>query len=163
MRKSEQLWLGAVHDDYDSFISSFHDRYTTNDYSIFWKETLPCPPNAPYDRMDRWELTLFNLNRTVELQSNLRIRNNYTGRLNETVSCEMHDEVKFEIMDESLSCHYLYCKNNARKIVDDSSYEEIENTPLTKHLAIGNSYLEHLLICDFLRDEACFLWEGKKI
>ena len=162
MRKSEELWLGVVHDDYDSFISSFHDRYTTNDYSIVWIATLPCPPNAPYDRMDRWELTLFKLNRTVELQSNLRIRNKYTGRLNETVNCEMYDEVKFEIIDESISCHYCYCENNARKIVNDSLYEEIENTPSTKHLALGNSYLEHLLICDFLNDEvAYFLWKAK--
>jgi len=161
MRKSEKLWLEAVHGDYDSFISSFKEKYTHNDYSIVWIATLPCPPNAPHDRTDRWELTLFELNRTVELQSNLRIRNKYTGRLNETVNCEMYDEVKFEIIDESISCHYCFCENNARKIVNDSLYEEIENTPPTQHLAIGNSYLEHLLIYDFLNDEAHFLWEGK--
>jgi len=160
MQESDKEWLNAIHNDYDSFIASFKEAYTNEDYSVVWKESLPCPPREPFDRLDRWELTLFELGRTVELRSNLRIFNTYTGNLTGAVNRGLYDEVKFEIIDDIIGVYHCYGGNNAQKIVDESLYEEIENTPSTAHLAAGNSYLEHVLICEFLCEHAN-LWEDE--
>ena len=147
--------INLIQEDYLSFVQTFKTKYETNAISLVWVESNQVPEGQPNDLSDIFELKIkseSDLPFSLRLISTLNFYNNYILTKSQITLDSPSTSINFRIEDDVFFTVQDY-RLNGLKIEDESCYEE-DNLSYHSALAKGNSYIEHLLLCDFIDELA---------
>jgi hypothetical protein len=156
-------FIELVQSDYLSFIGTFKETYSVDDYSIIWLNNLNISSSETCDLGDLFELKIFKLNSTYELRTTLKFYKNFEGNLTTGIIESDFADLKLDLYESgSKILEHTFGNISAEKITDNSRYYE-DGIDGSKALFEGNSYLEHYLICDFIEEHLNYYYFQNKI
>jgi hypothetical protein len=141
--------INVIQEDYLSFVQTFKTKYDNGEFSIVWLNKIEVPTSLPNDLSDAFELKINDT--AYRLVSTLNFYNHFNFRDGQLVRDATTADITFKISPEDGTvCHiHTYANINGQKIENEDAYENVGNDDHPA-LAVGNSYLEDYLICDFL-------------
>ena len=152
MDKINNEFIELVQSDYLSFVETFKEIYSVDDYSIIWKNKLNISSSEIVDLGDLFELKIFKFKSTYELRTTLEFYKFFEGNLTTGIIESDFANLKLDLYESgSKILEHTFCNINAEKITDNSRYYE-DGVLGSKALFEGNSYLEHYLICEFIEE-----------
>ena len=141
--------IDLIQEDYLSFVQTFKTKYDIGDFSILWLKKNEVPTSLPNDLSDAFELKIEG--KVFMLTSTLIFFNHFNLIEGQLVKDATIAEITFKASNDDASVGHIYTYANigGQKIENKDAYEDDghDNHPA---LAIGNSYLEYYLICDFI-------------
>lgn len=152
MEKISNEFIELVQSDYLSFVETFKEIYSVDDYSIIWMNKSNISSSEIFDIGDCFELKIFKLNLIYELRSTLKFYKNFEGNLSTGIIESDFANLKLELYENGAKfLEHTFANVEAEKITDNSRYCE-DGVIGSKALFEGNSYLEHYLICEFIEE-----------
>ena len=152
MDKINNKFIELVQSDYLSFVETFKEIYSVDDYSIIWKNKLNISSSEIVDLGDLFELKIFKFKSTYELRTTLEFYKFFEGNLTTGIIELDFANLKLDLYERgSKILEHTFGNISAEKIIDNSRYID-DGVPGSKALFEGNSYLEHYLICEFIEE-----------
>jgi hypothetical protein len=156
-------FIEFVQSDYLSFIETFKETYSVDDYSITWMNRSNISSSEIFDLEDLFELRIFKLNSTYELRTKLQFYKSFEGNLSTEIIESDFANLKLDLYESgSKILEHTFGNISAEKITDNSRYYE-DGIDGSKALFEGNSYLEHYLICEFIEEHLNYYFYKNKI
>ena len=141
--------INLIQEDYLSFVQTFKTKYDTGDFSIFWLNKNEVPTSLPNDLSDAFELKIKG--KVFMLTSTLFFFNHFNLIEGQLVKDATTADITFKASNYDGSIGHIYTYGNiaGQKIENEDAYED-DGNGYHPALAIGNSYFEDYLICDFI-------------